>query len=152
MSVPIWLTLTRMLLATPPSMPNWSRLLLVTKRSSPTSWTCVANGLGQQLPAVPVVLGAAVLDRLDRVLAGPGGEELDHLLGGLLGLFLVFERVDPVLEELGGGHVEGEEDVGARLVAGLVDRLEDDLDGLLVALEVGAKPPSSPTAVFSPCP
>ena len=37
-SVPIWLTLMRMLLATPSSMPRCSRLVLVTNKSSPTSW------------------------------------------------------------------------------------------------------------------
>src|SRR5271168_1220990 len=37
--VPIWLTLTRMLLPIDSSMPFLSRLVLVTNRSSPTSWT-----------------------------------------------------------------------------------------------------------------
>jgi hypothetical protein len=38
-SVPIWLTFTRIELATPESMPRRRRSVLVTKRSSPTSWT-----------------------------------------------------------------------------------------------------------------
>ena len=38
-SVPIWLGLIRMALATSSSMPRWSRSVLVTNRSSPTSWT-----------------------------------------------------------------------------------------------------------------
>ena len=37
--VPIWFTLTRMALATPRSIPARSLSGLVTKRSSPTSWT-----------------------------------------------------------------------------------------------------------------
>ena len=49
------------------SMPCCSRSTLVTNRSSPTSWHAVAEPLGEQLPAVPVVLGQAVLDRDDRV-------------------------------------------------------------------------------------
>ena len=38
-SVPTWLTFTRMLFATSFSMPRWSRADWVTKRSSPTSCT-----------------------------------------------------------------------------------------------------------------
>ncbi len=37
-SVPIWFSLMRMLLATPSSMPRWNRLVLVTNTSSPTNW------------------------------------------------------------------------------------------------------------------
>ena len=37
--VPIWLTLIRIELATPESIPRLSRSVLVTNRSSPTSWT-----------------------------------------------------------------------------------------------------------------
>ncbi len=39
MSVPIWLSLMRIELAIPSSMPRFRRSTLVTKRSSPTSWT-----------------------------------------------------------------------------------------------------------------
>ena len=71
-SVPIWLTLIRIELATPSSMPLARIAGLVTNRSSPTSWTFVAQRLGQQPPAVPVALGHAVLDRDDRELARTG--------------------------------------------------------------------------------
>ena len=47
-------------------MPIASRFVLVTNRSSPTSWTC-AEPLGERLPAAQIVLGHAVLDRADRV-------------------------------------------------------------------------------------
>jgi hypothetical protein len=36
--VPIWFTFTRIEFATPPPMPRASRVTLVTKMSSPTSW------------------------------------------------------------------------------------------------------------------
>ena len=49
--------------------PSCSRLVLVTNRSSPTSCTLSPSSRGQLLPAVPVVLGQAVLDRADRPLA-----------------------------------------------------------------------------------
>ena len=48
-------------------MPRRSRSVLVTNRSSPTSCDAVAEALGQRLPAVPVLLVHAVLDRDDRV-------------------------------------------------------------------------------------
>ena len=38
-SVPIWLTLTRIELATPESIPRFNRSVFVTNRSSPTSCT-----------------------------------------------------------------------------------------------------------------
>src|SRR5690606_16332194 len=41
-----------------------------------------ADAVGELLPAVPVVLGHAVLDGDDRVLRGPVGEEVDELFAG----------------------------------------------------------------------
>ena len=62
-SVPIWLSLISTALAARSSMPRAIRSGLVTSRSSPTSWTRVAEPLGELLPAGPVVLGQAVLER-----------------------------------------------------------------------------------------
>jgi CheY-like chemotaxis protein len=76
--VPIWLTLTRMALATAlRRMPSRRRAVLVTKRSSPTSWTLPPRRR-QRLPAVPVVLGHAVLDRQDRVAGAEVLVVVDH--------------------------------------------------------------------------
>ena len=77
--VPIWLTLTRIELATPASMPRASRSTLVTKRSSPTSCTRPPSWRGERGPAVPVLLGHAVLDRHDRVAVAEVGEPRGHL-------------------------------------------------------------------------
>ena len=52
-------------------MPRLRRSVLVTNRSSPTSWTLLADAVGQRLPAVPVLLVHAVLDRDDRVARRP---------------------------------------------------------------------------------
>ena len=41
--------------------------------------------------------------------------------------------------ELGGGRVQGDEDLLARLVAGLADGLDDHVQGLGVALQVGGE-------------
>ena len=45
---------------------------MVTNRSSPTSWTAAADVVGERGPAVPVLLGHAVLDRHDRVAVARG--------------------------------------------------------------------------------
>ena len=74
-SVPIWLTLTRIELAMPSAMPWARRFSLVTNRSSPTSWMLVAEHVGQRLPPGHVVLGHAVLDRGDRIVGGELGED-----------------------------------------------------------------------------
>ena len=46
-SVPIWLTLMRIELPTPASIPRCRRSVFVTNRSSPTSWHALAQPLGQ---------------------------------------------------------------------------------------------------------
>ena len=61
------------------SMPRRSRSALVTKRSSPTSCTRSPSRSVRCRPAVPVVLGQAVLDRDDRVAVDQVGEIVDHL-------------------------------------------------------------------------
>jgi hypothetical protein len=47
-SVPIWLTFTRIELADPSRCPSPAASGLVTNRSSPTSWHLVADLLGQR--------------------------------------------------------------------------------------------------------
>ena len=94
----------------------------------------VAELRGQLLPAGPVVLVERVLDGHERI----GVDELAvvgrHVLGGLL---LALEGVGAVVAELAGGDVERERDLGAGLVAGLLDRGDDQVERLAVALEVG---------------
>jgi hypothetical protein len=72
---------------------------LVTKRSSPTSCTLLAPSvLGEALPAVPVVLGAAVLDAEDRVAWQTSGWYSDRV-SAAEGLVLALEVVRPVLSK-----------------------------------------------------
>ena len=52
---------------------------------------------------------------------------------------LALEFVVAVPEELGAGHVQPQVHVAARLVAGLLDRLQDDPERRLVGLEVGGE-------------
>ena len=78
-SVPIWLSLMRTEFAASSSIARAIRSVLVTSRSSPTSWMVRPEPLGQVPPALPVVLGEAVLERDDRVARGPVGPQVDQL-------------------------------------------------------------------------
>lgn len=101
----------------------------------------VADGVGEEFPAVPIVFGHAVLDGDDGVLLNPAFPEVDHL-GSIVLLargptHLVETRLGVVV--LGGCSIETDEDVLARTVAGLLDGLADHLDGLVVGAQVGGK-------------
>src|SRR5690606_20956945 len=95
----------------------------------------VAQARGELLPAVPVVLGHAVLDGDDRVLVAPAGEEIDELVAGQA-LALADQVVLAVVVELGAGHVQAQLHVLASVVAGLADGLEDGVEGFDVAAQV----------------
>ena len=84
------------------------------------------------LPAVPVVLGEAVLDRDDRVPLGETRVEVDHLAGRRLA---ALEAVDAVAVELARRRVE--RDRNPLAMAGALGGLEDRLDRGLARLEVG---------------
>ena len=90
----------------------------------------VAEGVGERDPAVPVLLGQRVLDRDDREGVDQLGVVRGHLVGRQL---LALEGVAAVAVELGGGDVEGEGDVGADAVAGLLDRPDDQVQRGAVA-------------------
>ena len=98
----------------------------------------LAEGVGQSRPALPVVLGHAVLDRDDRVAADQVRPVADHA-AGIERLAFAGQMVLAVLEELGRGGVEGQNDVLARLVAGRLDRLHDEAQRLLGRIEVGGE-------------
>ena len=100
----------------------------------------VANATGELNPAVPVLLGHAVLDGDD----GIGVDELlpviDHLgtrVLNTLALELVHSGLGVV--ELGRGRIHGVHEVDAGLKAGLLHGLGDVLERLGVSLEVGRK-------------
>ncbi len=61
-SVPIWLSLMRMALATPASMPRRKMLDVRDEDVVAHELDLAAEPLGAELPAVPVVLREAVLD------------------------------------------------------------------------------------------
>ena len=105
-------------------MPRCSRSRFVTKRSSPTSWTRSPSSRGQRAPAVPVVLGGAVLDRDDRVARRRGPRQKSTISADVE--LAALEAVDAVAVDLGRRRVERDRDAVA--VPGALGRLEDRLD------------------------
>src|SRR5207237_5660509 len=91
------------------------------------------------LPAVPVVLGHAVLDGDDRIAVDQVHPEGGELLGAE-DTVLARQVVPAVAVDLARRRVEGEGDLVARRVPGLLDGLDEDADGLLVRRQAGSEP------------
>ena len=110
----------------------------------------VAELVGEDLPSLPVVFGEAVFDGDDGVFLDPALVVGDHLFAESRALSDFLKTYFLVLVvEFAGGGIEGDGDLLAGLVAGLLDRFEDGFERFGVGLRViGAKPPSSPTAVL----
>ena len=87
------------------------------------------------LPPLPVVLGAAVLERYDRI-AVYQGLVVTHDPIGIERLALTGEHVLAVLEELAGGRVERKGHVLARPIAGLLAGLGDEAQRLVRRLQI----------------
>src|SRR6266581_3829816 len=123
-SVPIWLTLTRMLLATPISMPRRRRTTLVTKISSPTSCTRFPSRLvSNRQPS-------------QSSSARPSSMKLT----GLKAAPLAGELITAVTGELGRCGIEGDEEIFAGLVAAPLDGVDQQPHGVLVGGELRGEP------------
>ena len=99
----------------------------------------MAEALGHQLPAFPVVLAHAVLDGDDGVLIDKAFPHIDHLLAGHDGAALgqvvaLILFVVPV----GNCAVDRDLEVLAGLVAGLFHGCNKSLECVLVGIEVGS--------------
>src|SRR6266849_8885490 len=88
------------------------------------------------LPAVPIVFRHAVFDADDRVDVNPLLIQVDQLERRQRQAF-PGELVAPLLVELAGSGVKRQGDLITRLVPGLADRLDDELEGVLVRGQVG---------------
>ena len=94
------------------------------------------QALGERLPAVPVLLVHAVLDRDDRIARG----EVRPVVGQLLRAqraALVLEHVAALAVELAARGIERDRHIGAGLVAGGLDARDEHLQRLLVGVQVG---------------
>ncbi len=96
----------------------------------------LAQGLGEGDVAFPVALIKSVFDRVDGILLDPLGVLGDHVCGGeqLVGVGLpeLVALAVTFVEQLRGGAVEGDLDLGARLVTCGDDRLHDHFQGFVV--------------------
>ncbi len=102
----------------------------------------VADKVGENLPAFPVVLGHTVLDGVDGVFLNELLEELGLLFGselGSVGTLLPGVVVNAVLVELRRSAVEADGHILAGHVAGKLDSLDDNLEGIFSAVEVGGE-------------
>ncbi|MDT4834564.1 hypothetical protein FQZ97_682050 [compost metagenome] len=106
----------------------------------------LAQLIGQQLPAFPIVFGHAVFDGDDRVLVAPGSQQVGEFLRGQRNAAFTGQRVLAVAVELGAGAVQAQGDLRARLVAGFGNGLQDQLDGGFMAGHVGRE-----TALVAHC-
>ena len=147
-SVPIWFTLMRIELATPRSMPR-AEALGVGDEHVVADELARAEPARERSPAVPVVLGHPVLDRHEREPLAEAAQVLDPV-GRREGPALTGELVGAVAIQLGGGDVDGERDVAARLQAHGGDRLDEQLEGLLVRVEARREPALVPEAGAEP--
>ena len=86
-----------------------------------------ADGVGELLPALPVVLGHAVLNRHDRIGAGKFGE-IGDLLVDRAGDAFPFVDIFAVLEEFRRGDVGAKMHVDAGLEARALDRFHDEVE------------------------
>ena len=102
-----------MALAAPSSMPRFKYWILVTKMSSPTNCSRLAQLLGKMHPAVPVVLGQAVFDGDDGVAVGQAPIIFRHGRGVAPGTIPFLEDIFPggLIEKLRGGGIQGQDHI-----------------------------------------
>ena len=101
-----------------------------------------ADLLVEQFPAVPVIFGHAVFKADDGEAVAPIGPEIDQFGAAQLLAFnrqIVATRFGVV--EFGGGRVEGNKDLFARFVPGLLNRLQNHFHGFHIAAQAGSKAP-----------
>ena len=94
------------------------------------------------LPTFPVLLVKTVLDRGDRIFLDKACPMGDKLIGGeiLAALGLMIEALAFFALPLGSSGIHSKHEVLAGLVAGGLDGLKDQLDGVLISAEaVGGK-------------
>ncbi|EDT89704.1 hypothetical protein BIFLAC_02337 [Bifidobacterium animalis subsp. lactis HN019] len=95
----------------------------------------VAKGLGDLGPVFPAFLLERILDGDDRELVDELLVEVEHVLG-ITVLTIEVVLAGLLVVELGGGDIEGDADLLARLIAGGGDGVHDVLEGILVGLHL----------------
>jgi len=113
-------------------------LVLVTEHVVADDLDFLPSRAGEDLPALPVAFGDAVLDADYRVLVRPCREIVGELLA-LRFQLLRGEAVFPVLEELRAGAIESDRNLRARRISGRFDSLDDEFERGLVVRQVWRK-------------
>ena len=95
----------------------------------------------EHLPAIPVVLGEAILDRDDRILRHPVSVEFDHICCALGRLIGFLENVSTVLVvELTRRGIQSHPDLIPRLVTGGFNSSQNQVDRLVIRFQIRRKP------------
>jgi hypothetical protein len=138
LTVPTWLSLIRMELATPFSMPSARIFGFVQKMSSPTNSTFVPS-LCVSLSSLFSLFLPSDLREHDGVAHQPIREELNQFLGRSDGRVGFEEPVASVFPHLARRWIEANRDGCARRIARLLDGFQNYLNGFLVRLKVGSE-------------
>ncbi len=102
----------------------------------------LADKIGKDLPACPVVFGHTVFDGIDRIFFNEFFQELCLLFGcelGSVGTLFPGIIVHTVLEEFGGSAVESDGDVATGNVAGFFDSLDNYVECVFSSVESGSE-------------
>ena len=123
------------------SMPSWQDLRVGNEQVVAHELDLLAEVLGQLLPAVPIAFAQAVFDGDDGVFFHQFIKPGDHLVGGLVALagFFQFIHAGFRIVEFAGGHVHGDADFFARLVACRLNGFHDAFERRFVVFQVGGK-------------
>ena len=107
----------------------------------PDELDAVTEGFGEFFPTDPVVFGAAVFDRDDRVFFAEAGVVGHEFVGGAFRAVGFLEDVGFLVGgvEFTGGAVERDEDIFAELVTGGFHGLGDGVEGVLGAGKGGGQ-------------
>src|ERR1700738_475880 len=103
----------------------------------PGGWGVNAPSV-DRAPPIQVPLRHAILDRDDRVALDPAGVEVDQA-GSVKCPSFAGKLVASVAKELARGRVARDRDISAGLVPGLLDRLDKQVERLLVGFQLGSE-------------
>jgi len=88
--------------------------------------------ISQRFPSIPIIFGHAVFDRNDRILISPALPKRNHFITREFAAIGFFENVRTTVVKLTGGRVERQQNVTARFVSGLINRLKNRFDCFVI--------------------
>ena len=98
-----------------------------------------SEGVGEELPSVPVVFSQAVFNGYDGIFFYHVLIELDHIRGCLVRLLLCGHDICPVFEKGACRRIDGDTDILSRLIARLLNRLHNHYKCFFIGFEVRRK-------------